>query len=325
MFISKRKILLIPVGVYLLGFIFSIFSYACRGKSTYIESGQTNNLNPDTSSFIYDLSKPDVHYRLPSILYEISGIALYNDKEIACIQDEEGAIFIYNVQTEDIIDKIKFGKEGDYEDIEIVDGIIYVLKSNGNLYRVKTNEDGEVKTKTIKTTLSRDNDCEGMCYDHVTHSLLIACKGSGDLEKNDKFKDFKAVYRFDLDENVLDPEPFLVINVQKIFESMDMDSYERLSYKLANYFDPDGHIIFQPSAIAIHPLNGNIYIVASVGKKLIILNRERKILDMHELDKQIFRQPEGIFFNKQGDLYISNEGSGGKGNILMFKMKKESD
>ena len=76
---------------------------------------------------------------------------------------------------------------------------------------------------------------------------------------------------------------------------------------------------FQPSGIAIHPLTGEIFIISSVGKLLIILDRYGKVLDVKELDPVIFRQPEGICFSPEGEMYISNEGQGGEGYVLKFK------
>ncbi len=43
------------------------------------------------------------------------------------------------------------------------------------------------------------------------------------------------------------------------------------------------------------------------------------MLTIKQLDKKTFRQPEGICFDPEGNLFISNEGQGGKANILIFK------
>ena len=47
---------------------------------------------------------------------------------------------------------------------------------------------------------------------------------------------------------------------------------------------------------------------------------EGKVQDVKELDPKLFRQPEGICFSPIGDMYISNEGQGGKGYILKFNI-----
>lgn len=299
-----------------------LLANSCQGRSKAPDTISVEESIPDTTIYNYDLLHPDKHYKLPSVLYEISGIDYYEKDKIACVQDELGTIFIYDTKLKEITEKIKFGGDGDYEDIEVLDGVFYILKSNGKIYRVKVKKDGEIKTKKFETILSRDNDCEGMCYDPQTHSLLIAAKGSASIVKSDQLNDFKAVYRFDLTEKAVDSIPLVLIDAKKIFESMDMDAYQRLSYQLADLIDPNGNIVFQPSGIAIHPITKEYYITASVGKKLLVLSREGELKNIFSLNKKLFRQPEGIFFGKNGDLYICNEGSGGKGSILVFKIMK---
>jgi len=301
--------------------LITLFSNSCKGGKQGGDSIKKAAATFDSIQFYYDLHNPDKHYKLPSALYEISGIDFYKDDKIACIQDEDGTIFIYDTKKEEITRKIKFGSDGDYEDIVVIDGVFYILKSNGNIYRVKLKDDGEVKTKKYETILTKNNDCEGLCYDPQTQSLLVAAKGSASIELNAKLKDYKAVYRFDLASKTIDSVPVILIDAKKIFESMELDAYQRLSYKLADLIDPDGNIVFQPSGIAIHPITNEYYITASVGKKLIVANRENEITYMAYLDKKLFRQPEGIFFGKNGDLYICNEGSGGKGSILVFRAR----
>jgi sugar lactone lactonase YvrE len=77
--------------------------------------------------------------------------------------------------------------------------------------------------------------------------------------------------------------------------------------------------------LAIHPIYGDIYIISSVGKLLIILNRHGKVQNVEELDPKLFRQPEGICFSPKGDMFISNEGQGGKGYIVKFKIHAKQE
>jgi uncharacterized protein YjiK len=78
------------------------------------------------------------------------------------------------------------------------------------------------------------------------------------------------------------------------------------------------HTPFKPSGLAVHPETGHIFVIATVGKLLVILDARGSIIDMIPLDPDIFLQPEGIAFSPSGDLYISSEGRGGKGYILKF-------
>jgi len=303
----KFKPQYIPILIILIG-MFILTANSCKGKMPRRDLTKGDTTLTDTTRFYYDLHNPNKHYKLPSSLYEISGIDFYKGHKIACIQDEEGRIYIYDTKSEKIVEKIKFGNDGDYEDIVVIEGVFYILKSNGNIYRVREKKDGEFKTKKYETILTKANDCEGMCYDPKTHSLLIAAKGSASIDPDNKLNDFKAVYRFDLTNKTIDSVPVILIDAKKIFESMELDAYQRFSYKLADLIDPDGNIVFQPSGIAIHPVTDEYYITASVGKKLLVVNRNGVITFMENLDKKLYRQPEGIFFGENGDLYIFSEG-----------------
>ena len=293
--------------------------FSCR-QTPHSENSVNNTPfpEPDTFNIPYDLENPNSIYKLPSALYEISGIAIYKDNLIACVQDEKGIVYLYDLDKEEVIKKIKFAKDGDFEDIAVVDGTIYVLKNNGNIYRIKKPEKKDPKVKKITTPLSAANDCEGLEYDQVSNSLLIACKGTASYKNHEFNKGSKAIYAINLDSLSFNAYPAYLVDVNIIFESMELDSYLRVSNKIMQHLNPGRNIVFQPSGVAVHPISNHIYILASVGKLLVVLDRDGRILEIEPLNKNIFRQPEGICFDANGDLYISNEGKGGKGTILIF-------
>ena len=51
---------------------------------------------------------------------------------------------------------------------------------------------------------------------------------------------------------------------------------------------------------------------------LLVINRSGEIITSVKLPKKLFKQPEGICFNPEGDLFISNEKKGKRANILQF-------
>ncbi len=273
---------------------------------------------------LYSLGSPDQRFTMPASLEEISGISWTGKGTLACIQDEEGIIFCYSLEKEKVISEVKFAKAGDYEDISIANKTAYVLKSNGHIFRVKNYKKDDIKVKRFKTQLSQKNDTEGMVYDSSENRLLIACKGSPSLEKENPYKGYRTVYSFDLETNQLKEEPVYLIDPRKMESYKEQGGINQYSSRLAKVLgikDPYGSL--RPSGIAIHPLTDEIYIISSVGKLLIRLDREGLILGFHALDPNQFRQPEGICFSPEGDLYISNEGRGGKGYILKFKPKPD--
>jgi hypothetical protein len=160
-----------------------------------------------------------------------------------------------------------------------------------------------------------------MAYDAHENALLIACKGSPSIGKENSYEGHRAIYKFDLERKKLVTTPHFLIDLNRLDSYMDRGIFNKLSVKLAKSLGlMDRDSSFKPSGIAIHPLDGEIYIIASVGKLLIILNRDGKIKDIKELDPEIFLQPEGICFAPEGNMFISSEGKGEKGYILEFEL-----
>lgn len=275
---------------------------------------------PEQDSFAYDLEAPDDRYKLPGYLEEISGLSYFNKGKIACVQDEKANIYVLDLEQEKIVKEFDFGKNADYEDIAVVDKTAYVLRSDGDIYRVKDFRKKDLRVKKYETPLKEKNDTEGLAYDPLSSSLLIACKGSPSIEKDKLYEGYKAIYKFDLEKKELLEEPHFLIDLERLDSYKDQNAFSKFSVRVAKKLRLiESETSFEPSGLAIHPIYGEIYIISSVGKLLIILDRRGKILDVKELNPVKFRQPEGICFSPEGDMFISNEGQGGQGYILKFK------
>ena len=78
---------------------------------------------------------------------------------------------------------------------------------------------------------------------------------------------------------------------------------------------------FGPSGLAVCPTDGNLYIVASVGKALAVVRPDGSLARVQRLPASRFQQPEGICFDSEGRLYISSEGKNGiPGRIFRFSL-----
>lgn len=273
--------------------------------------------------FPYNLNHPDKSWELPKKLVEISGLGYIDKQRLACVQDEKGNIYIFNLKSGEVEHKVDFGDDGDYEGIEIIGNDAWVLKSNGTLYQVSNYlKKLEPEVNKYTTSLSGKNDSEGLAYDPVDQNLLIACKGHPFVDEK-AGKEFKAIYTFNLETKLLEIKPFLLIAMDSIKFYKNYNTMTQLGVELLAYFDHSkGDLSFQPSGIAIHPHTGNIYILGSVGNLLLVFSREGEMQAIIDLKSKIHAQPEGICFSPDGTLYISNEGEEDKGMILQFELKK---
>jgi len=273
-------------------------------------------------NFPYDLDKPEKSWELPKKLVEISGLSFIDKNRLACVQDEKGNIYIFNLKTGEVERKIEFGNDGDYEGIEIVKNDAWILKSSGTLFKVKNYlKDKEHHIKKYPTALTGKNDAEGLTYDPINNKLLIACKGHPFVDDKEG-KEFKAIYSFDLKTKQLDLKPFLLVEMDTIKFYKNYNTMARMGVELLAYFDSaKGDVSFQPSGIAIHPISGNLFILASVGNLLTVFSREGEMLALLDLSTKIHPKPEGICFSPNGTLYIASEGDNSYGTILKFESK----
>jgi hypothetical protein len=79
---------------------------------------------------------------------------------------------------------------------------------------------------------------------------------------------------------------------------------------------------FKPSAAGVHPITGDFYYVSAINNLIIVTDRNGKLKDASALDKNLFKQPEGISFMRDGTLLISNEFADiGTATILIYPYK----
>jgi len=271
----------------------------------------------ETHSLRYNINRPDQVITLPKKLDEISGIAFLEENKLVGINDEKGNFYTINLKSSKI-KNFEFGNDGDFEDIEVIDGTIWILKSDGDLFEIKQNWKKELKSKKFETKLSSINDTEGLCYDKKNQRLLIACKAHP-FFKREKPTSKKAIYSFDLKTEKLIETPTFIIDLGNI-ENFSKNIFEKWGREFLSWISLGTQTAnFSPSGIAIEPTTNNIYVISSTAKLLLVLKETGEILNVINLDPSIFIQPEGICFGPNGTLYISNEAKNQEATILKFR------
>jgi uncharacterized protein YjiK len=245
----------------------------------------------------YDYSKRTV-FELEKPLQEISGLAY--DKlrdEFLAVNDEQGKIFVLDSKTFNIIRKLHFDEKGDYEEIQMMDSMIYVLRSDGNIFKMKYTGDSISDILMIEYK-STKGEFESFYVLQDKNQLALIPKNSKLSFSNKETKSQK--------QDATTGEP-----VEHGNERIDWNKLSGVS-------------VLHPSAVAIHPLTKEIYVVASIEKLLLVLDAQYNILAEYALPASTFQQPEGITFDKEGNLYISNEGNETKPTIIQIPIKKSN-
>ena len=248
----------------------------------------------------YNLGKPE-KFSMSESLLEISGICFHNGNSdtVYAIQDEEGRLFRVKWGVKKPLNA-KFGKKGDYEDVAIVNDKVVVLKSNGQLFTFPFDQSTWEEPDSVVEYKGQlpAGEFEGMYGDESTKRLYVICKNCVDDDK----KHAVTGYIFQVSD---------AINFAGNFQ-INVDEIKNYAGKVKRGF--------RPSGLAQNPITKDWFIISAVNKLLVVTDSSWKVRDAYPLSGNIFNQPEGIAFDKQGNLYISNEGDDiADGNILKFR------
>jgi hypothetical protein len=258
-------------------------------------SGKSGDLSSPPG---YNLERPAV-VKLPTYLDEISGIAFYpKDRSVFAVDDEKGWLYKIFFTGNMAIQKWKYGKGSDFEDLVLSDSTFYVLQSKGNILSVRFVQPDSVLVEKYESGLPGKNEFEILYEDKDQHRLIMICK---DCEADDK--NSLSAFAFDLATHTFSPTAAYVVNVKKIEELM-----------------MEKKVKFKPSAAAINPNDGKLYMVSSINKVLAIADKKGNVENIYKIDPRLFKQPEGLTFTPEGHLLISNESAGiGAPNIFICK------
>jgi uncharacterized protein YjiK len=270
--------------------------------------------------FQYDLDKPTRVMMLEHPkLDEISGLSPAPvTGELCAISDESGDVYFLNSQTGALVRSLSFRLTGDFEGVEWTGTCLYAMKSDGDLFEIDQYEGDHSSYVLHKTPLKKEQDIEGLCFDPKRNALLMVSKGKPESPIS------RNVYAFDLKNKQFQETPVFTWDPEQVEATRkknktpvkDKDSKDKEKDKEKEKEDKE---YFSPSGIAIHPITGHVYVISSAKRRLAVFDpADGAILHVQKLDKEIFPQPEGICFFPDGVMYISSEGKGGKGRILVF-------
>jgi uncharacterized protein YjiK len=248
----------------------------------------------------YTLRRPEKMI-LEKKLNEISGLFFLEDEEaMLAVADDKKKIYRLSPKGEvsDYYDPEL--PSADFEDVVKVGSSIYTLISNGTIIEISKTDSG-LTTQNYPFWSTEKNDFETIYYDSATKGLVILCKSCA-FEKG---KHQRTAFRFDMKTKQFDKQPFYSISSEKVQDVLK-----------------DGKVDFKPSALAIHPIEKRLYVLASAGNLLVITSMKGEVEEAYRLNPNLYPQAEGIAFARNGDMYVSNEAKLGKPTLLKIVYKR---
>lgn len=233
--------------------------------------------------------------KLPKALREISGLTELPDARLLAVADQKAQIYS--------IDFVKLKAEkfaqmgdpvgkGDFEGIALLDDFIYLVTSNGKLWRQGLQAEATDYEK-FKTGIGKQCEVEGLTAWPARDVLLILCKKARSQTLAGKL----SIFAWSAQSQTL--VPGLAIT----------RSYEEL-----------GLPRLRPSGISFTDDGQHLFIVAAKEKYFVVLSVTGELIRAGRLpNRAIHRQTEGVVITSQNTLYLADEGGKGKGTITRYE------
>lgn len=260
---------------------------------------------PFTSPANYSFNRPE-RIELPAELKEVSGITFLNGdpNTLFAQQDEQGHLY-YLRPGDQSVQYIKFAGKGDYEDLAISNEHFILLRSDGSFFSFPLEQPyGANSSSVISEKVLPKGEYESLATSTANNRLYVLCKQCNIDKKATHTTGY--VIKLEINGKLTKTESFTIDNKQ-------INDHAKLKGKA-----------FRPSALAKNERTNEWYILSSINKLLVIADNNWKVKEAHILDPKLFNQPEGMAFDKDNNLYISNEaGDTEKATLLKFVYKNQ--
>jgi hypothetical protein len=248
---------------------------------------------------------PVARWILPARLAELSGMTLTADDRLFAHGDESGKVYQIDYRRGVIVKEFALGPPAvlaDFEAITAVGDSLILMTSRGVLYRFVEGEDGEgVEYIKVDTGLGDRCEFEGMAFDSLTNSLILACKNVRDNGRNDAM----LLYRWPLggdSTTAAQPPEEIVVPLSAMVGRLGWDRFE-------------------PSDINISPRTGNYVIVASGQQGLVEITPGGGVVFSRLLPRG-HAQPEALAITHDNLLLLGDEAAGEEAVLTIYRRQE---
>jgi uncharacterized protein YjiK len=241
---------------------------------------------------------PLAMWLMPPELNEISGLALTARGTVLTHDDNVGRVYEIDPKTGILLKSFSLlgNPKGDFEAITIVGRDVYLMSSDGKLFKFQEGGDGtQVPYTTYDTGLGKQCEFESLTFEPDSSRLLMVCK---------RFLDKDA------------PHALLIFRLP--LPLGNRASISEMRIPIQEVAGSNHWKNFRASDINIDPATGNYVIIASREKGLIVVTPDGDVVKSEEIPGD-HRQPEGVAITKDGILLISDEANVKPAAITLYR------
>ncbi|HEX6809983.1 MAG TPA: SdiA-regulated domain-containing protein [Planctomycetota bacterium] len=255
---------------------------------------------------------------LPRELREVSGICAVDERTLACLQDEAGALYFVDLAGQQLPRVAVFSEPGDFEGVARVGDEFWVLRSDGVLMRLHAKAQQLVVASTHRLPAVH-REWEALCFDGDRKVLLAMPKDAASKAKGER--DLRFVYAIDPATGATQENPVLVLDSDVLVgqaEARDIALPTRTSQKGKTRTV----LRLASSEILAVPGTDHLLVLSAVDHLLLEVDRAGRLLAAWMLDEKELPQPESMAFLPDGRLLVASEGAGGLGVVRVLRRDK---
>lgn len=244
---------------------------------------------------------PLAQWIMPAELREISGLTMMPNGHVLAHDDEIGRIYELDPKSGIIVRRFALDgpPHGDFEGITLVGDDIYLVQSDGQLFKFRLTADGEeAPYQRYDTHLGRECEFEGVAYEADSAWLVLPCKKVA----TKRLKHDLVFYRLTLPIS-------------------DSSRLSVLTIPMADVVGSNGWKEVSPSDIAIDPVTGNYVIVAAQERALIVITPTGQVVRSEPLPPG-HEQAEGVAVTPDGVLIVSDEATREPADITLYRWRR---
>jgi uncharacterized protein YjiK len=246
---------------------------------------------------------PVAKWLMPTELREISGLALTARGTVLTHDDEMGRIYEIDPKAGIILKRFALVglPHGDFEAITVAGPDVYLLESNGKIYKFKEGADGtEVPYSKFDTRLGKECEFESMAFEADSSRLVLVCKRVLTKGANHDM----VIYRFPLPLSASNPPTLITVPMSELAGS-------------------NGWKSFHASDMNIDPVTGNYVVVASHQRALAVITPDGDVVRSGPIPSASeHNQAEGVAITKDSLLLISDEATHVPADLAVYPWRR---
>lgn len=246
-----------------------------------------------------DKVEPLAMWIMPPQLREISGLATTSRGTVLAHDDNSGRISEIDPKTGILVKGFSLlgNQKEDFEAITIAGNDIYLMSSDGKLFRFREGADGQqVQFMMFDTDLGKQCEFEGLTYEADSKRLVMVCKRLVDKQAPKELLLFRM------------PLP------------LNRTTITGLRVSIKDVIGTNPWKNFRPSDITIDPVTKNYVIVASQENGLLVLTPDGEVVRSGPLPGD-HQQAEGVAITNDSILLISDEANVRPAAITLYKWR----